>query len=190
MEEGLGADIPEARLPREPFACPHCGQMLAPNCRVCVACKTPIDPEQIARLQRPAIVAPPEIAVAARLEPPVRFPGRVFLVFFGIWIIVVSIVLRLLGPLKGQLVLGGVQVLTSGWVFYDAHERGLPKPLRWGLGSLLLWLFIFPWYLVRRARPAAPCPFVEGAAGPLTRALFIILLVVFFILLLRGTATP
>ncbi|MBZ5565087.1 MAG: hypothetical protein LAP13_22030 [Acidobacteriia bacterium] len=188
-EDPEGA-APDAALPREPFPCPYCGQLLAPNCRVCVACKVPIDPTHIARLQRSPAAAPPEIIATAELEPPVGFPGRFFLIFLGVWIVVVSIVLSLLGPVKSQLALGGVQILTSGWVFYDAHEKGLPKPLRWGMGTLFLWLFMFPWYLVRRTRPAAPCPFVEGPAGPMTRALFIILLVVFFILILRGTATP
>ncbi len=181
---------PDVGLPREPFPCPHCGQMLAPNCRVCVACRAPIDPAHLARLQPPVVVAPPEVVVTAKLEPPVRFPGRVFLGFLLVWIVVVSIVLSVLDPMKSQLVLGGVQILTSGWVFYDAHERGLPKPLRWGMGTLFLWLFMFPWYLVRRARPAASCPFVEGPTGPMTRALFIILLVVFLLLILRGTARP
>ena len=32
------------RFPTEPFPCPSCGQLLAPSCRVCVACK---EPEQI-----------------------------------------------------------------------------------------------------------------------------------------------
>ncbi len=135
------------------------------------------------------MAAPSEIVAVAKLEPPVRFPGRVFLIFLGVWIVVVSIVVDLLGPVKSQLALGGVQILSSGWVFYDAHERHLPKPLRWGMGTLFLWLFMFPWYLVRRTRAAAPCPFVEGPTGRMTRALFIILLVVFFILLLRGTGT-
>ncbi len=188
--EGLGEDVPDAALPGEPFPCPYRGQMLAPNCRACVACKAPIDPAHIARLQRPVAAALPGTVVMAKPEPPVGFPGRFFLIFLGVWIVVVSIVLTLLGPVKSQLALGGVQVFTSAWVFYDAHERGLPKPLRWGIGTLFLWLFIFPWYLVRRTRPAAPCPFVEGPSGPMTRALFIILLIVFFIMILRGTGAP
>ena len=184
---------PGAALPREPFPCPYCGQMLAPNCRVCVACKVPIDPAHIARFKRPAAPAIPEIVVSGKPEPPVRFPVGLFLVFLLGSIVVVSIVLSLLGPMKSQWVVGGVQglqIVTSGWVFYDAYERGLPKPLRWGFGSLFLWLFIFPWYLVRRTRPQAACPFVEGPAGPWARPLFIMLLVVFFILILRGTGTP
>ncbi len=189
--ENPWADALDAALSSEPFPCPYCGQMLAPDCKVCVACKAPIDPAHIARLQPRVTTAPPPEAVAAPIvEAPVGFPGRVFFVFLGIWIILVSIVLSAFGPVKSQLLLGGVQVLTSGWVFYDAYEKGLPKPLRWGIGSLFLWLFIFPWYLVRRTRPAAPCPFVEGPAGPMTRALFIILLVVFLILILRDTVIP
>ncbi len=182
---------PDPALPAEPFPCPHCGQMLAPDCRVCVACKAPIDPAHVVRLARstPALTTPDAIA-APLAEAPVGFPVRVFFIFLGVWIIIVSFVLGALGPVKSQLALIGVQILTSGWVFYDAYEKGLPKPLRWGIGSLFLWLFIFPWYLVRRTHASAPCPFVERPAGPLTRALFIILLVVFLILILRDTVIP
>jgi hypothetical protein len=188
QDSGNGA--PEPQL-TEPFPCPYCGQMLAPNCRVCVACKAPIHPAHLARLQ-PAVVSPPapEAAVEAKAEPPLGFPGRAFVIFLAVWIVVVSIVLDLVGPLKGQLVLGGVQMLTALWVFYDAYEKRLPKPLRWGVGALFLWVIVFPWYLVRRTRPNAPCPFVEGPAGPMTRALLLILLVVFIILILRGTIKP
>ena len=38
-----------AEFPSEPFQCPACGQLLAPACRVCVACKRTIDPAEIAR---------------------------------------------------------------------------------------------------------------------------------------------
>ena len=41
------APAAEPAFPTEPFACPYCGQMLGPGCRVCVACKAPIDPARI-----------------------------------------------------------------------------------------------------------------------------------------------
>jgi hypothetical protein len=93
---------------------------------------------------------------------------------------------QVLSPLKSQLILAGIQVLSSVWVFYDAQDKHLPRPLRWGLGSLLLWPFIFPWYLGRRSKPSAPCPFVEAPAGPVARALLFVLLIVFIILIFRG----
>jgi hypothetical protein len=88
-------------------------------------------------------------------------------------------------PLKGQLVLGGVQIVCSFWVFYDALEKRLPRPLRWGMGTLLLWPIIFPWYLARRQRPKQPCPFVEAQASPITRAALLVLLVVFVYLVFK-----
>jgi hypothetical protein len=170
----------------EPFPCPHCGQMLAPSCRVCVACKQAIEPSEIATLQ-PA--SPPaeilEAGVTAQRER-VRFPWAIFLLVLAAWMAGASAVQFLLTPVKSQLLLAGVQVLTSVWVFYDAQDKGVPKPLRWGLGTLLLWPIIFPWYLGRRSQPAARCPFVEGPAGPLTRALLVVLLLALLILVFKG----
>ena len=72
--------------------------------------------------------------------------------------------------------LGGVVILTSVWVYYDATAKLVPKPLRWGLGSLLLWIVMFPWYLARRRDPVAPCRFVEAEASSMTRLLLVMLL--------------
>jgi hypothetical protein len=180
------ASRPEPAFPSEPFACPACGQMLAPTCRVCVACKQPISPAECGRLQ--AVAAPAGTLQPLACPSPVRFSWRTFLIVFGIWLIVATVVQRLLGPIKSQLALAGVQILSSLWVFYDAQERGVPKALRWGLGSLLLWPIVFPWYLARRSVPQAPCPFVEAPVNPITRALLIVLLVVIFLLILKGPA--
>lgn len=173
---------PGLSFPNEPFPCPACGQMLAPSCRVCVACKHTIDPAELCK--PPATVSPTETKVTA--QAPVRFPWRVFFLVLAIWMIGASAAQHFLGPLKSQLVLGGVQIVTSVWVFYDALSQGLPKPLRWGVGSLLLWPLIFPWYLVRRAQPFSPCPFVETPASPMARTVLLVLLLVFFVLILRG----
>ncbi|MGD0923026.1 MAG: hypothetical protein ABSA70_14880 [Terriglobia bacterium] len=70
-----------------------------------------------------------------------------------------------------------MELLSAVWVFQDAHRRRVPKPLRWGLGSLFLWLLFFPWYLARRRVPEAPCPHVEAEIGPVTRVLLFALMV-------------
>jgi len=172
---------------REPFPCPYCGQMLAPSCRVCVACKQAIQPSDIAAPQPvPHLAEAPEAAAAAPPPEQVSFPWRIFLLVLGVWMVGASGVQLLMTPLTSQLVLAGVQVLTSVWVIFDAHEKGVPKGLRWGLGTLLLWPIIFPWYLGRRSKPAARCPFVERPSGPLTRALLVVLLLVLFIYVLKG----
>ena len=101
------------------------------------------------------------------------------------WVVGASLVQRYMDPLKGQLVLWGVQILCSFWVLYDALEKRLPKPHRWGMGALLLWPIIFPWYLARRKAPRQPCPFVEARVSPITLAVLLILLAVFFCLLLK-----
>jgi hypothetical protein len=158
--------------------------MLAASCRVCVACKQPIDAAQIVPHDFPT--APPQLPEVSAPLAPVRFPWRVFFAILGLWMIGATVVQWYLGPLKSQLVLGGVQILSSVWVFYDASGRRLPKPLRWGLGSLLLWPLVFPWYLARRKNPEAPCPFVEEPTGPLARALLLVLLAVLVFLILKG----
>ena len=164
----------------EPFACPACGQMLAPTCRVCVACKQPVDPALIRKQQAPVTALEPLEKNLPPLEP-ARFSWRIFISVLAAWLLAVVITQRLLGPEISQWVLGGVVILCSAWVFYDAQRKGVAKPLRWGIGVMLLWILIFPWYLARRRTPQAPCPFIEGEASPLARAL-LFALVVFFLL--------
>ena len=179
--ESVATDFRPADEQREPFPCPACGQLLAASCRVCVACKHVIDPAEI---RKPA--ARPAVGIPARRElQPVRFSWRTFLIVFAIWVIGASLVQRYMAPLKAQLVLGGVQILCSFWVLFDALEKRLPSPLRWGMGTLLLWPIIFPWYLVRRKRPSQPCPFVEARVSSMKGAVLLILLVVFFYLIFK-----
>ena len=60
----------DEQFPAEPFPCPACGQLLAPSCRVCVACKHAIDPAEI---RKPRVL--PVVGEPARRQPePVRFP--------------------------------------------------------------------------------------------------------------------
>ena len=171
----------DEQFPTEPFPCPVCGQLLSPSCRVCVACKHAIDPAEI---RKPRVL--PVVGEPARQEPePVRFPWRIFLIVFALWVVGASLVQRYMDPQKGQLVLGGVQILSSFWVLYDALEKRLPKPHRWILGALLLWPIIFPWYLARRKAPRQPCPFVEAQVRPTTLAALFILLAVLFYLVFK-----
>jgi hypothetical protein len=163
--------------------------MLAPSCRLCVACKQPIDLSQIAALTPPPPrFSLPEVQAVPHSLEPVRFPWRIFLVVLALWVPGAMIVQEVMAPLQSQLVLAGIQVLSSVWVFYDAQEKHVPRALRWGLGSLLLWPLIFPWYLGRRSKPTAPCPFVEAPAGPYVRAILFVLLIVFIFLIFRGPA--
>lgn len=173
----------------EVFPCPHCGQMLGPAVRVCVSCRQPIDPDQI---RRPAAVLPfpvtpqPTLPAATRA----RFSWPIFFWVLTAWFVAAAVSQQLLGTSRSQMVMASVVILSSGWVFFDAQERRVPKPLRWGLGSLLLWIVVFPWYLARRRTPEAPCPFVEAEASPLARALFFVLMVFFLLsvvlILLKG----
>ena len=171
----------DEQFPAEPFPCPACGQLLAPSCRVCVACQRAIDPAEI---RRPAVLPAVEMPTQRKLEP-VRFSWRIFLIVFAIWVVGATLVQRLMPPRRAQFVLGSVQILCSLWVLFDALEKGLPRPLRWGMGTLLLWPIIFPWYLARRSRPEQPCPFIEARVNPITLAVLLIFLAVLFYVIFK-----
>lgn len=169
-----GSNTSVAEFPSEPFPCPACGQLLAPTCRVCVACKHPVDPADLARRQAGVLPTAP----AAVTGPPpqsVRFSWPLFFVVFGVSCFLV-IILQSLWKDQQQvlLVMGGIQTLAGVWVFFDALRQRIPKPLRWSVGSMLLPLVIFPWYLARRSKPESPVPFLEG--GPVIRLVLLALL--------------
>ena len=172
----LGAAGGMAAFPEEAFECPYCGQMLAPSCRVCVSCKLPIDPARIQRRAEQAAAA----AVESRPDvPPVRFSWKYFVgVLIATWAMAVM-ALGFLGAEKAQVVMSGVQLLTSVWVFWDARRKMIRRPLRWAVGTLILWVVIFPWYLARRQKLEAPCPFVESQSGPFTRVMLLVIFIIF-----------
>ena len=165
-----------ATFPDEPFACPHCGQLLAPSCRICPSCREAIDPNDIAR---PEIVIPiASQVVPLPVEEYARFSWNLFFTTLGIWLVVGLITESLLGPEISQFALGGLVVLSSVWVYRDAQGKHIPKPFRWGLGAFLLWIIVFPWYLARRRTPKAACPFIEGEGGRVARTLLFVLLII------------
>jgi hypothetical protein len=174
-----GSSVPEGAFPDEPFACPACGQMLAASCRICVACKQPVDPARIGRPQAEPEATTPEVALPA-LEP-VRFPWLLFLFLLALRMGVAVVAVRHWGLMKTEMAFALGEFVSAVWVFQDAQRRGVPKPLRWGLGSLLLWFLFFPWYLARRRAPGARCSLVEAELGRVTRAL-LFALVVFLLL--------
>jgi hypothetical protein len=166
----------------EPFPCPACGQMLAPSCRVCVACNHTIDPGEIGK-EPPAVVVG---VTAARTLAPVRFPWRLFLLFFLALMVGGIVSEGLIGLQRTQLAVGALQLLSAIWVSFDASAKRVPKPLRWGLATLFpTWLIILPWYLARRRQPEAPCPFVEGQVNPIMRMLLLILVAVLVYLIFK-----
>jgi hypothetical protein len=181
--ESVAAEKPgqEDQFPSEPFLCPACGQLLAPSCRVCAACHHAIDPAEIGK-ETPATAV---VVVPPRIEAPVRFPWPLFLSFFLAVMAGGILAESFIGPAKTQILVGTLQLILAIWVSIDAYSKRVPHPLRWGLGTMLpTWLIILPWYLVRRRRPEAPCPFVEARVKPTTlAALFILLAVLIYVML-------
>lgn len=157
--------VASSAFPDEVFPCPACGQLLAPSCRVCVACKQPIDPTRINLA--PVLVSSPEAEPARPIIATVRFPWPLFLALLLMRILLAGLAERQWGLVKAELVFGAIEMGCSVWVFYDANRIGAPRPFRWALGTLFLWPIVFPWYLVRRKMPRALCPFVEGIGLPI-----------------------
>jgi len=170
-----------SEFPTEPFPCPACGQMLAPSCRVCVACRETINPAEIALSPGVGWRAAPAPALECRPKS-VRYPWPIFFAVLGISCVVAMILTGFMEQQKAQLAMWGLQMLAGIWVYIDALRRGIPRPLRWAAGTILLPVFIiFPWYLARRTKPQSSVPFVEAEVGRLTRFLAFAL-VVFFLL--------
>lgn len=193
VEDSHAPDFPqEAPVSEEPFACPHCGQMLAASVRVCPSCKKEIDPNAIAPPQIAVPVSTPAVSTPPREYA--RFSWNMFFITLGIWLVAALISQGLLGIGKSQFVLAGLVVISSAWVYSDARKKNIPTPFRWSLGSFLLWIIIFPWYLARRRTPSAACPFIEGEAGRVARTFLLILLFLFLIsflmMLMRGPRKP
>ncbi len=157
--------------------------MLAPSCRVCVACKQLIDPAQIrVTTQAQAAAAEPEEARPATVN--VRFPWLLFFILLLVRIVAAGLLEQRWGLIKAELVLGSIEMFCSVWVLFDAKRSGVPRPFRWALGTLLLWPIVFPWYVVRRKTPSARCPFVEGIGLPLV--LLVLVAIGLLIVLVRG----
>jgi hypothetical protein len=177
--EAADSSASVAEFPDEPFPCPECGQLLAPSCRVCVACRRPIDFAAINR--RPAAVLPASPTPAAELpRERVPFPWRIFVVVLSISLILSQIALVLWGEEKGLIAIQGMLVLVGIWVFFDALRRRIPRPLRWGVGTVMLLAVFLPWYLARRSKPEASVP-LEAEPGPLLRFILLALLIFFLI---------
>ena len=177
--QNTGTQGAEPVFPTEPFPCPNCGQMLGPRVRVCVACRQAINPSEI----KPVVAASAAEApyFTPRAQPQVRFPWGVFLVFLVLGSVMISRGVTALGIVKAMLVFLAIQIVSSIWVFYDAHQKGIPKPLHWGIGSLFFWLPIFSWYLVRRRQPRAACPLIEAGAWQFLRTLVLIFAATMFL---------
>ncbi|MEJ2009078.1 MAG: zinc ribbon domain-containing protein [Acidobacteriota bacterium] len=146
---------PVPAFPDEPFACPNCGQMLAPSCRTCPSCREAIDPNEIARPEIVIPIAEQVISLPSAPKEYARCSWGIFFATLATWLVVAFTAEALLGYERSQFARGGLVILSSLWVFHDARERNIPKPLRWSIGSILLWIVFCPWYLARRRTPKA-----------------------------------
>jgi hypothetical protein len=173
---------PQLAFPDEPFPCSACGQLLAPTCRVCVACEQPVDS---ANIKRRGAARPAQMPATAA-APPVSFSWQIFFVVLLAWLVLVGVSLSLVDLAKAQLISFGVVLASSIWVWQDAHAKSIPRPFRWAFGSVMLWIVFFPWYLSRRRSPMAPCRWVEAELTPIGRFLAFALIVLLLLSLVAA----
>lgn len=164
--------------PAEPFACPNCGQMLAPNCRVCVACRQPVDFSKVRKPEPPAPAAAPAPPAPAPGLPvgSSQFSWSIFFVCVAVYLLIGYGAEHLLKGSDLRWFVGGVLVGCAAWVYFDARRRTVPHPLRWALGSLLIWILVFPWYVSRRRKPQLACPVMEAPGRVFIRTVIWVLL--------------
>lgn len=177
LPQATQTGVPEAaKPPADPFPCPNCGQMLGPGCAVCAACRAPVDFTKVRTATEPApAFAPapgsgaPEVANRQGPSPlgkdapsPSQFSLPIFIISVLVYLTVVGAAARVLPITDFRYFLAGLLVACTGWVIFDAHARRIPHPLRWGLGTLFIWVVVFPWYLSRRRTPAMPCPIMDA----------------------------
>jgi len=178
-EPHSGSPVTAPSFPAEAFPCPHCGQMLGPGVRVCAACRETIDPAQI-RLPLLQPRAQDAAAVAQKAPEKPRntpFPWTILLAFI-VGIVALSSVAEVrLGVTTTIRLFSLIPPATALWVIFDALRKRVPRPLQWGLGTMLLWPVVFPWYLARRRQLDTVCPFVESGARALLRIVFLWLLI-------------
>lgn len=164
--------------PTEPFACPNCGQLLAPTCRVCAACREPVDFSKIGKPE-PAIATPVPLTAIPAPSTPVgsgQFSWPIFFVCVAVYLLIGYGAEHLLKGPDLRWFVGGLLVGCAAWVYYDARRRSVPHPLRWVFGSLLIWILVFPWYVSRRRKPEVSCPIMEAPGRAFIRTVIWVLL--------------
>jgi hypothetical protein len=164
----------------EPFACPHCGQLLAPTCRVCVACRQPVQPGTLSRADAAVGVQDqPESGSPAGRRA--QFSWPIFFAMLAAVVLFMSVAIRLIGIETSERIFLGFTFLSAGWVFYDARLKGISRPWRWSIMTVFFWIVFFSWYVSRRRTPQLPCAVIEDQTSIFFRALFWFVLILLFL---------
>jgi hypothetical protein len=165
---------------RDPFACPHCGQMLAPTCRVCVACGERIEPAEII-MSRRALDGLPGTEDQRPASQLTQFSWLFFFANLAGAMVVISVAIRLVGVDTSKLAFVGFTLVCAGWVFYDARAKGIAQSWRWSIMTVFFWIVFFPWYLSRRRTPRIPCSVIEKPTSVFFRVLFWSVVILLFL---------
>lgn len=161
------SDSTTAAALAEPFECPNCGQMLGPGSTVCPACRQAVDFTKVKATASKPVSALPVDAQAEKPQAPFaagknQFSLPIFVASVLVYLTVVGMAANFLTITHFRYFLAGLLVGCTAWVIYDARARSVPHPLRWGLGTLFIWVVVFPWYLSRRRTPEVPCPVMDA----------------------------
>ena len=84
---------------------------------------------------------------------PVKYPWH----YLGVTIAAL-IMMHLFLP---RIVINLMVIGSTFWVYFDGRRRKIPNAGAWMVGTLVLWIAIFPWYMYRRRYPQRPCPTIE-----------------------------
>lgn len=57
-------------------------------------------------------------------------------------------------------------LISAGWVYSNAKERGSSSPGLWAVGVILLWIVFFPLYFFMRPSKQPPAPVVIAPPMP------------------------
>ncbi|AJJ57306.1 MULTISPECIES: hypothetical protein [Yersinia pseudotuberculosis complex] len=80
-----------------------------------------------------------------------------------------------------ELILGVIFFISGVYVLDDATKRGVSNQLAWAVGTVILWLIVFPLYLVRRNALTQTVSNIDGAEKPNSKRLgFVLILLLSF----------
>ena len=166
--------------------------MLDANCRVCVACRMPVEPPAEPPAEPPRHGEESISSLPSAEEEPslstVPFPWGLF-VLFALANLGIGHIFEVFEGGARIVINFGFYGVMALWVHTDADRKNLPNPVRWACGTFFLGGLVFPWYLARRMHPDKICPFVEGNLKNFVRVLvYVNLFVILFIGLIISLA--
>ncbi|WP_057617632.1 hypothetical protein [Yersinia frederiksenii] len=71
------------------------------------------------------------------------------------------------GSDRMELIPSVILLVSALWVMKDAHNNQLNHPVRWGIGTAILWIIVLPIYLIKRKKLITEQKMRNGAISSL-----------------------